>query len=306
MTLRLDFTTLRLFLAIAKTKNLTRAAEMEHIASSAVSKRLSDLELMLGTPLFYRLPRGVELTPAGEAMQHHAQSILTSADRLAADLGDYAAGIKGHVRMAANQSSLAEYLPADLTAFCAQHPQIAIDLQEMNSGAILQAVAEGRCDLGLFVGDETGFPDVECRIYRHDRFVLVVPKGHAFADRDRISFSETLSEYYIGLETATAWDALVSKAVAEAGASIRFRFRLRDSISAFRMVAAGLGIFVAPYGTANSLGAAMGLQTIDLVDAWAHRRLSIATRDAVGLPPPARLMLTHLTASAAAAAAQAD
>ena len=71
-----DFITLKLFVAISDTGKLSAAAEREHLALAAVSKRISDLESMVGSKLFYRQSRGVELTPAGEAFLYHARRIL--------------------------------------------------------------------------------------------------------------------------------------------------------------------------------------------------------------------------------------
>src|ERR1700710_199452 len=70
---RIDLTTLRLFIAVCEEQNLTRAAQREGIAASAVSKRMNDFELAFGVTLFKRLSKGMALTPAGEALLHHAR-----------------------------------------------------------------------------------------------------------------------------------------------------------------------------------------------------------------------------------------
>ena len=291
---RLDFTTLRIFVAVADTRNITRAAELVHIASSAVSKRLSDLEHSLGTTLLYRLPRGVELTPAGEALRHHAQAILNSAERLAADLGDYSSGVKGHVRIAANASSVAEFLPQDLTSYVAEYPEVNIDLQELNTGPVLKAVAEGWCDIGLFAGSRSEYKELHVVPYRADQFVIVVPKDHAFAGRSSMPFVDTLSEYYVGLEAMTAWDSILSKAASDAKGEMKYRFRLKNILSVLRMVSAGLGISVAPLTMVRACSNQLELEVVAISDQWAQRQLSIAVRSIENLTPPARAMFDHL------------
>ncbi|MBS0528904.1 MAG: LysR family transcriptional regulator, partial [Proteobacteria bacterium] len=79
---RVDLTTLRLFVAICEEKNLTRAAAREGIAASAVSKRLNDFEIAFGITLFARLPKGMELTPAGETLLHHARVMLLNVEKI--------------------------------------------------------------------------------------------------------------------------------------------------------------------------------------------------------------------------------
>jgi DNA-binding transcriptional LysR family regulator len=78
---RIDLTTLRLFIAVCEEKNLTRAAARESIAASAVSKRLVDFELAFGVTLFERLSKGMVLTPAGEALLHHARVTLLNIEK---------------------------------------------------------------------------------------------------------------------------------------------------------------------------------------------------------------------------------
>ncbi|MFP3594745.1 LysR family transcriptional regulator, partial [Chryseobacterium sp. SIMBA_038] len=116
-----------LFVAIADERSLTRAAEREHLALAAVSKRISDLEYQLGISLLYRRSRGIELTAAGHAFLHHARQMLDGLLRLNADMSEYSIGIKGHIRLHANTSSIIEFLPDDLSVFMERFPQIRID-----------------------------------------------------------------------------------------------------------------------------------------------------------------------------------
>ena len=100
---RFDLMTLRVFAAVAELQSISKAARREHIAVSAVSKRVSDLEEVVGAKLLHRLPRGVEPTPAGSALLHHATIILRSLEQLEGDLSECARGVKGHVRMMVNE-----------------------------------------------------------------------------------------------------------------------------------------------------------------------------------------------------------
>src|SRR3546814_15401452 len=106
---RIDFVTLRLFVAIAETRSLTRAAEREHLALAAVSKRVSDLEGQLGVSLLYRQPKGVELTPAGPALLHHARNLLANLHQLDADLSEFSQGVKGTVLIPPNTSRVRHF-----------------------------------------------------------------------------------------------------------------------------------------------------------------------------------------------------
>ena len=105
MNFRPDLTTLRMFLAVYRQGNMTKAAEREHIAPSAISKRIQDLELAIGAPLFYRHARGMTATPAGEALARHTAELFDDVNRMAAELSVFSAGEEGQARIHAHQSA---------------------------------------------------------------------------------------------------------------------------------------------------------------------------------------------------------
>src|SRR5947208_10935378 len=146
---KIDLTSLQLFVAVCELGSIGKAAEREFIAASAVSKRLSDLETAVGTPLLYRHARGVNLTPAGQSLLHHARAVLFGLEKMQAELSEYADGVRGHVRIHANISAIVQFLPEDLGAFSQEHPQVKIDLEEHLSTEVLRAVQEGAADLGI-------------------------------------------------------------------------------------------------------------------------------------------------------------
>ena len=118
---RIDLTSLHLFVALCELGSIGKAAAREFIAASAVSKRLSDLELTLDTPLLYRHTRGVDLTPAGESLLHHARWVLFSLEKMQGELSEYSEGVRGHVRVHASISAVVQFLPEDLGRFIHDH-----------------------------------------------------------------------------------------------------------------------------------------------------------------------------------------
>ena len=149
---RVDLTTLRLFIAICEEQNLTRAANREGIAASAVSRRMNDFELAFGVTLFRRLSKGMALTPAGEALLHHARLTLLNVEKIAVELSEYSHGVRGHVRMLANLSAIVQFLPEDLSAFFAAHDLLRVDLQERPSGQVISGIGEGAAEIGICSG----------------------------------------------------------------------------------------------------------------------------------------------------------
>ncbi|WP_276606547.1 LysR substrate-binding domain-containing protein [Ramlibacter rhizophilus] len=292
---RLDLTSLQLFMAAGELGSIGRAAEQESLANSAASKRISDLEDAVGTPLFYRRARGVELTPAGQTLLHHARAVQFNLERMQADLSDYAEGVRGHVRVHATISAIVQFLPEDLAAFAEHHREVRIDLSEHLSADVVRAVREGHCDLGIcHLPAEAG--DLALRAYRQDRLVLAVPSGHALARLARVAFADTLDFDHLGLHSNSSINLAMSRAAHEAGRPLRLRMQVTGLDALCRMVQSGLGIGLVPDRAFELLAPMGGLEAVPLTDAWALRELQLVARDFATLPATARLLAEHLGA----------
>jgi DNA-binding transcriptional LysR family regulator len=294
---RIDLTSLQLFVAVCELGSIGKAAEREFIAPSAVSKRLSDLEATLDTPLLYRHARGVQVTPAGETFLHHARSVLLSLDRMQGELSEYADGVKGHVRIHANISAIVQFLPEDIGAFAKLHPQLRIDLQEHLSGDIVRAVTDGAADVGIcnpqaFTTNSLG--ELQSKPYRQDRLVLVVPRKHALARKKQLAFADSLDYDHVGLHSNSAIYLAQNRAAAEAGKTIALRIQVTSLDAMCRMIDNGLGLGVLP-DIAFALVRGVGdLVAIPLTDSWAQRSIVLVARDFAALSVPARLLVEHL------------
>jgi DNA-binding transcriptional LysR family regulator len=293
---RVDLTTLRLFIAICEEQNLTRAANREGIAASAVSKRMNDFELAFGVTLFKRLAKGMALTPAGEALLHHARLTLLNVEKIAVELSEYSQGVRGHVRMLANLSAIVQFLPEDLSAFFAAHELLRVDLQECPSGKVISGIEEGAAEIGICSGAaETR--SLEAFHYRYDHLVLVMRKDHPLAGRDGLLFTDTLDFDHIGLHTASSIYLRAQLAASEVGKPMRLRINVPGFDAVCRMVQANMGIGLIPDRAFEVVGAGMGLCAVPLRDDWARRELKIVVRDEAQLSSTGRLVLNHLRAA---------
>lgn len=294
---RIDLTSLQLFVAVCELGSIGKAAEREFIAASAVSKRLSDLEATLETPLLYRHTRGVKLTPAGESLLHHARSVLFSLEKMQAELSEYADGVRGHVRIHANISAIVQFLPEDLGAFTAAHPQVKIDLEEHLSTEVLRAVQEGAADLGIcHVATGGNGRELQTLPYRQDELVLIVPRGHALAQRPPLAFEETLDCEHVGLHSNSSIYLAMREAAAAAGRAIRLRIHVTGLDAMCRMIHNGLGVGVMPRRAFTLMHGVGDLECVRLTDAWATRDIRLVARDFSTLPLSARLLVDHLRA----------
>ncbi len=302
--MRFDLITLNLVLAIAETRNITRAAQREHLALAAASKRVKDLETRLGVPLFERHARGVETTEAGRALVRHIRSLNASLHALESEVVEFSRGIKGHLRIAANAAAIAECLPADLARFSREHPQIRISLEDLTSAEVQAAVADGRADVGVFAA-----PLVDARLsawpYREGELAVVLPRGHALArGQGGLAFEALLDFDIVGLHIgASAHELMLKRALAQ-GRTLNARLQVRGFDAIAQLVDAGLGVAVLPAAVAQRFAKLFAIEVRPLDEPWAQRQYLIGAREQAVLPTVVQRFVDALTPAASRAAPQ--
>jgi len=288
-----DLVDLDLFRHVVEAGSITRGAERAHLALAAASTRIRHLEEAFGASLLTRGRQGVTPTQAGRTLLQHARAMLREAERLREDLGAYAGGSAGQIRMLCNTNALTEFLPEALSSFLTAHPNVSVDLQERLSDEIVGLIAEGVGDVGIVAGTvDSGA--LETFPFRKDRFVLVVAREHPLARRSRIGFAQVLEHDFVGLDRASALQRFLADKAARAGRPLRLRVQLRSFDAVCRLVECNVGIGVVPETTARRVAKIMAIVPVVLTDAWAPRDLTICVRRFADLPPFARELVTHL------------
>ena len=293
--MRLNLHSLQLFVAVVEAGSIAAAAEREFIAASALSKRIAELERLLDTPLLLRQARGVEPTAAGRVLVRGARTLLHQAVDLEVQVRDFATGESGHVRVAANLSSITQFLPTDLRAFTQAHPRIQIDLEERISSIVTRMVLDNAADIGVFTfsADE---PELDVHPYREDEVVMVMHKSHPLAPRGRVSFLDTLEYEHIGMQRDSAMGTVMQRVAVAAGRELRMRFFVHSYDALISMVRQRLGMGMIPWG-AVPLYEQTELATLHLSDTWARRRIKIGVRRGEPLSTAGRMLMDHLLAS---------
>lgn len=289
----LDPVTLQHFVAVCEEGSIARAAAREALVASALSKRIGALEAELGVPLLLRRRRGVEPTPAGEALLARARELLSGLDRLRTELGAFGLGIQGSVRVLASPSVLAEQLPEDIGRFMAQHPGLNVSLDERTSPYIVRSLREGAADLGV-LWDASETEGLLAVPYRRDRLCVALHPAHPLAKRRRLHFEQTLAHPAIGVAPGGMMDLLLKREAARLGATLAYRIQIASFDSACRVVAAGLGLAILPREATAPFAQSAGLAMVPLADAWAERRFVVVARGEGTLGASARQLMEHL------------
>jgi len=291
----LDLTTLRLFVSVCETRSIARAGAQASIVGSAISKRLAQLEDTLGTPLFVRRRRGVVPTAAGETLLEHARAMLGSVNRIERDMAAYAGGMRGHVRMLASASVMAESLAEDVADFLQDpaHRNIRVDMEERVSPEIVRGIREGVASIGL-CWDAADLEGLQRRDYRSDHLAVVAHPSHPVARMREVRFEQLLDHEFVGMPALSAVQLLLAREATAAGKPLVHRVLVSNFDAALRVVRAGLTISVVPAEVAQPFTAAYGLCLMPLADPWAKRRFAICFRDEASLSPAAQLLVAHL------------
>lgn len=288
-----DLLSLDLFVAVCEEQSIAKAAERKNIAASAVSKRISDLEARLQTPLFVRSSKGLELTSAAYAVLHHARLVMRDVKQMESELVHHAKGMRGRIRIYASVSTIIQHLPCELRQFLALHPEVHVDLREGTSQEAVKAVVENNADIGVFggVAPREGLIVIP---YRTDRLVALVHKDHPLSGRTSATFAEIAEYDLIGPAKGSFLDSLVLRAASELIRPLKMPICVNGFETVRSMVEAQLGVGLVPEKCAENYVAGGNLAALALDEPWAERQWNLCIQEGQTMPPPVRLLLDHL------------
>ena len=290
---------LEVFVVVARTGSITRAAQQLSYTQSAVSRQIAALEADAGSVLFDRLPRGVALTEAGRSLLPHAESVL---DRLASARRDLAAirGLaSGRLRVGAFPTAVAALVPRALAAFREAHPGVDLSLVEGLTPGLLERLDAGDADVAV-VSTPPDRPLDDRRFDLHhlidERLLVAVPRGHRLARRRTVGISELAEDSFIA-GSATAEQTLL-RATLPTGFQPRVDIVAAEWTGKLGCVAAGLGVALVPALAIRATPPDIALLRLRSKDATVRRVLA-ATVAGRSRPPAVSAFLDELDRSAA-------
>jgi DNA-binding transcriptional LysR family regulator len=239
---------LRSFLMLAKEGSFRRAAEKLHIVQPALSLQIQTLENELGSPLFLRTSRHVELTPAGTAFLVEAERAVFQAEAAREAVRKAARGELGTVRIAfAGNAAVTGRLSLDMQQFRQQYPAVALELKERVAGGQAAAIDEGRLDLGYCHAHGSAF---EYRL-RSDvvaawPWVVAMAAEHPLASCEAIDAAMLASENFILFGRAGEDMGQLLTLQRLLGREPNFSHQVESALAVLSLVAAGVGLTLAP------------------------------------------------------------
>jgi molybdate transport repressor ModE-like protein len=270
---RIDPFDLHLFVAVMQHGTITAAAEAVNLSLPAASARLKALEEATGARLLERSKAGATPTDAGRALARHAHRVLAELESLHVDMASFGHGLRGTLRLLCNTAAMSEALPTRIGRFLSTTPDLDVDVQELPSVAVIDALRRGIADLGI-VADHVDTSGLLVKPWLEDRLVALLPSRHAIGHRRSIAYGELLEGSLVGLPHDSGLSRFLAAQASRSGRVPRHRVRLGGFDAVARLVAAGAGSAVMPESAANRYRDAR-IRVLPLSDPWARRRLVI-------------------------------
>ena len=283
MAIKIDM--LRVFRAVAETGSLAHAAEQLGRTPSALSMSLKGLEEHIGAALF-ETQRKSHLTPMGQHVLLEAQTELSHFDETISRIEKLAKAKSGLVRLAVTPSFAQVFLPPVLSRFQAEHPEVLIELRDMDSNAVLQEMSNDKADIAVATLPER--PGFERKLLFADTFGVVCPRGHPLQNNwSNLTWSDLVGEPLIsnGLCPQISDDEF-------APLLAQSRMMVHNTASLLALVRAGLGITILPKLVLSP--ADQDLVFLPLTGSNAQRQVHLMHRPRASLMPPVRAFLSCL------------
>ncbi|MDQ3760300.1 MAG: LysR substrate-binding domain-containing protein [Actinomycetota bacterium] len=234
------------FLAVARTRHFTRAAELTHVAQPSLSKQIRCLERELGSELFHRARGNVTLTPAGEVLVPFAKRILADVETARLQVHELAELRQGRLRLGATPSLCTGPLAHALACFRVRYPRIQLIIDESGSRDLVRQLAEGAIDLAMITSPvQRGDPILDIVPILREQLTVAVPRS---MDLDLDSFQiEDLRDYpLVMFREGYDLRSMTLMACQRAGFQPRFAIEGGEMDAVLSFVEAGLGIAVVP------------------------------------------------------------
>ena len=274
----MNFTHLRAFEAVARTGTVTRAAQLLHVSSSAISLHLRDLERACGLVLFERVRRRLQLTPAGRALQDYARRIFAlsaEADVALEQMRDLKAGT---LRLGATDTPARSWVPRVLGAFRYGYPGIRVELYVGNTQHVIARLANREDDVAV-VAATIHHAQLVVEPVGFDPVVVIVPRQHSWARRATIRLRDLHGQPLIVREPGSSTRLLVESQLEPQSIRPEVMMELGSHDAIIGAVEHGVGIALVPASLVRPLGGAAsrqgGLRVIRVRDARLRHTVSV-------------------------------
>lgn len=237
---------LKYFIEVAKQEHISLAAEHLHIAQSAVSRQIGNLESELGVQLLEREGRNIRLTHIGRLFAEQALIAIKAIDNAKQLIDEYVNPEQGTIRIGFPSSLASNTLPTILSTFKKEHPDINFHLRQGSYSFLTEGVKKREIDLAFIGPVPTQDPDVQSDIFFVERFVALLPKAHPLANQKAVSLYQLAKDTFVLFPNGFVLRKIVEDACIQVGFHPNILCEGEDLDAIKGLVSAGIGITLLP------------------------------------------------------------
>jgi len=193
MRTQIDIKRLRYIVEIARCESITTAAETLSLTQPALTRSVAEVENELGTKLFHRLPRGVQLTETGERFVQRARQVISDVDDLVTDIRDATTALSGRLRIGVAPAGYVNYLLPELTTIAQDHPEVRVETISGSAQSLCPRLLRG--ELNLMIGPSSylnRWKELHIQELRKLHFGALMRKDHPLRDKKNLSEVDVL------------------------------------------------------------------------------------------------------------------
>jgi DNA-binding transcriptional LysR family regulator len=247
-----DLRLLKVLREVALRGSFSAAADALSYSQPAVSQQIARLETQAGVKLIERQPKGIRLTPAGEALVRHTERILAQLAAAQAELGEIASSARGRLRIGSFATAAGTIVARSVSAFRRLRPGVHVELMLMDPPDSIPALRRG--DIDIAISEEGGFevdPDLGglgVERLMDDVLYALLPADHPLATRRAVALSDLRDEEWmlVGLRGTCADSNIVLRACKDAGFDPHVAYTSDDYFAIQGLVASGMGVALVP------------------------------------------------------------
>ncbi len=246
---KLELRQIQYFIEVAKREHVTEAALALHVAQSAVSRQIFNLEAELGVNLFIREGRNVKLTQIGKMFLEQMEEAMKVIDNARREIQEYLDPEHGRIRIGYPSSLAAYTLPAVISAFRKRYPHVKFELKQSSYHDLINGVVKGDIDMALLGPLPKHEKKVKGVILFTENIVALLPDSHPLADKPILNLNQLKDDSFILFPKGFILREIVDQACSQLGFHPAVSFE-GDDIDAIKgLVSAGLGVTLIPEAT---------------------------------------------------------
>ena len=244
MRINIEIGDIEAFIELTETNSFAKAAVNLNLSQPALSRRIQKLEYELGTTLFDRTTRKVQLSYSGRNFYERARGILEAIKTASKTLNEKYS-FPSIIKVGAVNSALRNILYPTLKIFKTMEPRCKIQIIERSANYVVDSVLGGECDFGVnFTGLQE--PGISFENLFIEDYVVVFPKGDPLEKKRKIKLSEIKNRDFISVWKGSGSRIYFENALALQKEDMDWTYEVRHIPSALNMVEQGLGITLAP------------------------------------------------------------